>query len=87
LKDHPGGPGTAARLANVPGCQKLAPLSSAHDERWARKAEKAIAEIKASNRGENFRETTATSHRRPRITVYEIAYLYPLMFNGPEHTI
>jgi hypothetical protein len=65
LNDHPGGPGTAARLANVPGCQKLAPLSSAHDERWPRKADKAIAEIEASNRGERFRETPATSHPHP----------------------
>jgi hypothetical protein len=58
-------PTTAARLANVPGCEKLTPLSSAHDERWPRKAEKAIAEITASNRGERFRETTAMSHPRP----------------------
>jgi len=60
VNDHPGGPGTAARLANVPGCQKLIPLSSA-DERWPKKVAKAITETRTSNLGERLSES-ATGH-------------------------
>ena len=54
----------------MPGDQKLAPLSSADDERWPRKAEKAIAEITASNRGERLRETIPPSLSHPQHADY-----------------
>jgi hypothetical protein len=41
-------------LANVPGDQKLAPLSSAGDERWPKKVEKVMAETRTSNLGERL---------------------------------
>ena len=41
-------------MANVPGDQKLAPLSSAGDERWPKKAENAIAETRTSSLGERL---------------------------------
>jgi hypothetical protein len=41
-------------LANVPGDQKLAPLSSADDERWPESVAKAITETRTSNLGERL---------------------------------
>jgi hypothetical protein len=64
VNDQPGGPGTAARLANVPGDQKLAPLSSADDERGPRKVANAITETRTSKLGKRFPEAIATSHPR-----------------------
>jgi hypothetical protein len=48
----------------VPGDQKLAPLSSAGDERWPKKVEKAIAETKTNSLGERL---CATGRQPPTV--------------------
>ena len=52
-------------MANVPGDQKLAPLSSADDERWPRKVANAITETRTSKLGKRFPEAIATSDPAP----------------------
>ena len=51
-------------MANVPGDQKLAPLSSADDERWPRKVANAITETRTSKLGKRFPEAIATGTPR-----------------------
>jgi hypothetical protein len=47
-------------LANVPGDQKLAPLSSADEEPWPKTRAKATSEIVASKLRERLLKTTVT---------------------------
>ena len=57
-------------MANVPGDQKLAPLSSAGDERWPKKVEKAIAETRTSSLGERL----CATGRHPPLTVHGMLF-------------
>ena len=41
-------------MANVPGDQKLAPLSSADDKRWPTKVANAVTETRTSQLGKRF---------------------------------
>ena len=54
-------------MANVPGVQKLAPLSSAGAERGPKKLANAITETWTSKLGKRFLEAIATSHPHPSI--------------------
>ena len=49
-------------MANVPGDQKLAPLSSADDERWPECVAKAITETRTSNLGRRLAEGATGGH-------------------------
>ena len=59
-------------MANVPGDQKLAPLSSADDEPWPKRVAKAIAETRIS-----FGERLCATGRHPLTVHGMLLWDYP----------